>query len=86
MYYGIPDKEVDKFYSKLVHLEMDTGDTVLFHPLLIHGSGTNKSTGFRKVAANFLHLSILLKHKASNLPKVFEQQIICIHTFELLAA
>ncbi len=25
------------------------GDTVFFHPLLIHGSGTNRSPGFRKV-------------------------------------
>ncbi|CAF3979392.1 unnamed protein product, partial [Rotaria sp. Silwood1] len=24
------------------------GDTVLFHPLLIHGSGTNRTSGFRK--------------------------------------
>jgi ectoine hydroxylase-related dioxygenase (phytanoyl-CoA dioxygenase family) len=27
----------------------DLGDTVFFHPLLIHGSGTNRSPGFRKV-------------------------------------
>lgn len=27
---------------------MDTGDTVFFHPLLIHGSGMNKTKGFRK--------------------------------------
>ena len=25
------------------------GDTVFFHPLLIHGSGMNRSQGFRKV-------------------------------------
>ncbi|KAI6653417.1 Phytanoyl-CoA dioxygenase, peroxisomal isoform X1 [Oopsacas minuta] len=48
MYYGIPDEEVDKYYSKLVHLEMNAGDTVFFHPLIIHGSGTNKTDGFRK--------------------------------------
>ena len=49
MYYGIPEEEVDRYYSKLLHLEMNAGDTVLFHPLLIHGSGTNKTAGFRKV-------------------------------------
>lgn len=27
---------------------MEKGDTVFFHPLLIHGSGTNRSTNFRK--------------------------------------
>ncbi|XP_072165931.1 phytanoyl-CoA dioxygenase, peroxisomal-like [Diadema setosum] len=31
-----------------VHLEMEKGDTVFFHPLLLHGSGANKTTGFRK--------------------------------------
>ena len=60
MYYGIPEKEVEKYYSKLVHLEMDTGDTVLFHPLIIHGSGTNKSTGFRKVGSVYEILAFIL--------------------------
>jgi phytanoyl-CoA hydroxylase len=31
-----------------VHLEMETGDTVFFHPLLLHGSGRNRSPGFRR--------------------------------------
>ncbi|XP_049422984.1 phytanoyl-CoA dioxygenase, peroxisomal [Epinephelus fuscoguttatus] len=31
-----------------VHLEMEKGDTVFFHPLLIHGSGMNQTQGFRK--------------------------------------
>ena len=31
-----------------VHLHMEKGDTVFFHPLLIHGSGTNLSGRFRK--------------------------------------
>ncbi len=31
-----------------VHLEMEPGDTVFFHPLLIHGSGRNRSPGFRR--------------------------------------
>jgi hypothetical protein len=30
------------------HVEMMEGDTVFFHPLLIHGSGANRTTGFRK--------------------------------------
>jgi len=28
---------------KKVFLEMDKGDTVFFHPLLLHGSGINKT-------------------------------------------
>jgi phytanoyl-CoA hydroxylase len=31
-----------------VHLEMEPGDTVFFHPLLLHGSGRNRTAGFRR--------------------------------------
>ncbi len=31
-----------------VHVELEPGDTLLFHPLLIHGSGTNESDNFRR--------------------------------------
>ena len=31
-----------------VHVEMDPGDTLLFHPLLVHGSGRNRSGDFRR--------------------------------------
>ena len=30
-----------KNLENLVHLEMEAGDCVLFHPVLIHGSGFN---------------------------------------------
>ncbi|XP_075408477.1 phytanoyl-CoA dioxygenase, peroxisomal isoform X1 [Tenrec ecaudatus] len=45
MYHGIRD--YDKNNAR-VHLVMEKGDTVLFHPLLIHGSGQNRTQGFRK--------------------------------------
>lgn len=48
MYYGIRSLDNERI-SKRVHLEMEAGDTVFFHPLLIHGSGTNRTNGFRKV-------------------------------------
>ena len=32
----------------VVELSMEKGDTVFFHPILIHGSGPNRTTGFRK--------------------------------------
>ena len=46
MYHGIHDYDpsMERF-----HLEMEEGDTVFFHPLLIHGSGTNRTKGYRKV-------------------------------------
>jgi phytanoyl-CoA hydroxylase len=31
-----------------VHVEMDAGDTLLFHSLLLHGSGQNRTEGFRR--------------------------------------
>jgi len=34
--------------TERVHLEMEPGDTVFFHPLLLHGSGRNRSPGFRR--------------------------------------
>lgn len=46
MYYGIQDIDVKS--ANLVHLEMEKGDTVFFHPILIHGSGANRTQGFRK--------------------------------------
>ena len=46
MYYAIKDIDVNKV--DLLPLEMETGDSVLFHPLLHHGSGTNRTKGFRK--------------------------------------
>jgi phytanoyl-CoA hydroxylase len=45
-YFGI--KEYEKYEYEKIDLQMKKGDIVLFHPLLIHGSGENKSTKFRK--------------------------------------
>lgn len=45
MYHGVRDYNPD---HPRVHLEMEAGDTVFFHPILIHGSGANKTQGFRK--------------------------------------
>ncbi|HKJ25780.1 MAG TPA: phytanoyl-CoA dioxygenase family protein [Myxococcota bacterium] len=35
--------------AERVHVEMEPGDTILFHPLLLHGSGRNRSDGFRRM-------------------------------------
>mmetsp|Transcript_6886 Transcript_6886/g.13733 ORF Transcript_6886/g.13733 Transcript_6886/m.13733 type:complete len:301 (+) Transcript_6886:86-988(+) len=45
LYHGVKD-DIDM--EKRVYLEMETGDCVFFHPLLIHGSGRNSTQGFRK--------------------------------------
>jgi len=41
-------KGINRLLSRRVHLEMDPGDTVFFHPLLIHGSGANLSERNRR--------------------------------------
>lgn len=41
LYHGILDPEVSN--EPRVQLEMSPGDTVFFHPLLIHGSGANNT-------------------------------------------
>ena len=55
--HGLPDWEYtnrgffsirDVALTQRVHLEMSPGDTVLIHPLLVHGSGRNQSSGFRR--------------------------------------
>ncbi|XP_005808084.1 phytanoyl-CoA dioxygenase, peroxisomal [Xiphophorus maculatus] len=45
MYHGVRDYDPD---HPRLHVEMEKGDTVFFHPLLIHGSGMNQTQGFRK--------------------------------------
>ncbi|KAI5617877.1 phytanoyl-CoA dioxygenase, peroxisomal [Silurus asotus] len=45
MYHGI--KNYNPNHPRF-HVEMEKGDTVFFHPLLIHGSGMNQTQGFRK--------------------------------------
>ena len=44
-FYGVGEEPVGHH----VHLEMAAGDTLLFHPLLIHGSGNNRTDAFRRV-------------------------------------
>jgi len=57
--HGYPEWEggVNKAYHGILsyspdmprlHVEMEAGDTVFFHPILIHGSGVNRTAGFRK--------------------------------------
>ena len=45
-YFGARD--ADDLMDQRVHLPMEPGDTVLFHPILLHGSGRNRTSGFRR--------------------------------------
>ena len=58
MYHGVKDFDPN---APMVHLEMEKGDTVFFHPILIHGSGMNRTKGFRKVTDDGLNIHSWLK-------------------------
>jgi len=47
-YHGIQNMSSEKHGDQMLHLEMEPGDCVFFHPHLIHGSGRNNSKGYRK--------------------------------------
>jgi phytanoyl-CoA hydroxylase len=48
-YFGAKDVGA---HPKRVHLTMAPGDTVFFHPLILHGSGRNRSDGFRRAISS----------------------------------
>jgi phytanoyl-CoA hydroxylase len=48
-YFGAEGVNAD---TERVHLEMQPGDTVIFHPLLLHGSGRNRSSGCRRAISS----------------------------------
>lgn len=44
-YFGVEQADAE---AERVHLVMQPGDTAFFHPLLWHGSGRNRTQGFRR--------------------------------------
>ena len=75
-YYGIKEQQLKEqsLANNRIHLEMGPGDTVFFHPLLIHGSGINRTKGFRKaischyapVEAQFIDVNGTIQEKLAN--------------------
>lgn len=56
-YFGV--KDVQDQLPKRVHLEMEPGDTVFFHPVLLHGSGRNRTQGFRRaISAHYAAVDV----------------------------
>ncbi|CAG4966400.1 unnamed protein product [Colias eurytheme] len=57
LYHGILDESVYDT-SKFSNLEMSPGDTVFFHPLIVHGSGPNVTKAYRKsITAHYANSS-----------------------------
>lgn len=56
-YFGV--KDVEGQLARRVHLEMEPGDTVFFHPVLLHGSGRNRTRGFRRaISAHYTAVDV----------------------------
>ena len=56
-YFGVRD--IGDGIERRVHLEMEPGDTVFFHPILVHGSGRNRTQGFRRaISAHYTALDV----------------------------
>jgi len=56
-YFGA--KDVDDLKAQRIHLEMDPGDTVFFHPILLHGSGRNRTDSFRRaISAHYANTRV----------------------------
>ena len=56
-YFGVAN--VGEAMDRRVHLEMEPGDTVFFHPVLLHGSGRNRTQGFRRaISAHYTALDV----------------------------
>ena len=56
-YFGV--KDLGGALEERIHLEMEPGDTVFFHPILLHGSGRNRTQGFRRaISAHYTALDV----------------------------
>ena len=56
-YFGA--KDVDDLKAQRAHLEMNPGDTVFFHPILLHGSGRNRTENFRRaISAHYANTRV----------------------------
>lgn len=45
-FHGVVGIDIDKV--NLIYAEIEPGDTIFFHPFIIHGSGRNRTKNFRK--------------------------------------
>ncbi|XP_015175680.1 PREDICTED: phytanoyl-CoA dioxygenase, peroxisomal-like [Polistes dominula] len=81
---GSKPNTVNKFYhgineylpGKKVYLPMKPGDTVVFHPLLIHGSGINQSKRTRKaISCHYASSDCYYVKPANEVEKLIQDEI-----------
>ncbi len=63
---------VDSIIDKRVHLEMNPGDTVFFHPTLLHGSGRNRTKAFRRaISAHYANVDVTWEWAGGDLKRPY---------------
>jgi phytanoyl-CoA hydroxylase len=67
--------------TQRVHLEMEPGDTVFFHPLLLHGSGQNRTRGFRR-AISCHYASATCRYLEGMAPLTTRRPYLCVRGAE----
>ncbi len=69
-YLGVVD--ADDEIERRVHVEMDAGDSVFFHPLLIHGSGRNRTSAFRRaISAHYANVAVTWEWAGGDLKRPY---------------
>ncbi|XP_063373308.1 serpin B6-like [Cydia amplana] len=75
LYHGILDEAGTAPEQKRVCLEMSPGDTVFFHPLLVHGSGPNVSKRYRKaITAHYANSGCHFHNEKGELARQIEAE------------
>ena len=74
-YHGIQQLPKD-FTQVPVNVEMKPGDTVYFHPLLIHGSGPNFTTHYRKaISCHYCASDVIVSDVTQTLQKELAKEL-----------
>lgn len=74
-YHGIHNL-TEKDTASMLHVEMEPGDTLFFHPLLIHGSGRNLSSGYRKaISCHYASTSCIYTEMEGTLQEELAKEI-----------
>ncbi len=64
--------QIDGLIERRVHLEMQPGDTVFFHPLLLHGSGRNRTDAFRRaISAHYSNTDVTWEWAGGDLKRPY---------------
>ncbi|KAL3279777.1 hypothetical protein HHI36_017285 [Cryptolaemus montrouzieri] len=83
LYHGISGLEDEQ----KLHVVMEKGDTIFFHPLLLHGSGPNFTKGYRKaISVHFANSSCYFIDVVGTTQEQISKEIEAIATVDYVTA